>query len=332
MIDTPRRCTAAACARRRALIGALVGALPGAWISRAGGSARGDGLAAGAPAGQSAPGTARGASAAGPTSAAGAAPNGPGPAQPSGHPPAYPSAYPSAQSSAHPSAHPPAYAPTYPAHPGYAAATMPLPLAVDDLPQRLDHYLPAGGPLERHTARPGAWYTAVYVPRLPPPHLWPLQLWLWQRDAAHGLRISALDGWPPSRASVVVPLATSTEVTARGRPLSTTVPFVLPAASHAEGVFLLIEQWSRHGERPPALWLQARAAEPAVLPLRERETAWWQGAEPPPAAPAAPAAPAEPPPGPLRSPRALAVVELPILRLTSPAPRPAPVFEPWWER
>jgi hypothetical protein len=221
---------------------------------------------------------------------------------------------------------------------------MPLPLAIDDLPQRLDHYLPAGGPLERHTARPGAWYTAVYVPRLPPPHSWPLQLWIWQRDAAHGLRISALDGWPPSRASVAVPLALSSDLTARGRPLSTTVPFVLPAASHAEGVFLLIEQWSRHGERPPALWLQARPAEPAVLPLREREAAWWQGADhapptpsassPPsaPSVPSAPSTPAEPPPGALRSPRALARVELPILRLTSPAPRPVPVFEPWWER
>lgn len=327
MIDTPRTCATAAGARRRALIGALIGALPGAWLSSAGGSARGEAIASGAPASPAAPGPARG------LSAAGAAPTAPGAAPPSGHPSTYPHAHPPAYPPSHPPAyppaHPPAYAPTYPVPPGYAAATMPLPLAVDDLPQRLDHYLPAGGPLERHTARPGAWYTAVYVPRLPPPHLWPLQLWIWQRDAAHGLRISALDGWPPSRASVAVPLALSAEVTARGRPLSISVPFVLPAASHAEGVFLLIEQWSRHGERPPALWLQARPAEPAVLPLRERESAWWQGAEPP---PSAPAAPAEPPPGALRSPRALAVVELPILRLTSPAPRPAPVFEPWWER
>ena len=204
----------------------------------------------------------------------------------------------------------------------------PLPLLVaDDAPLLLEHSTPAGGPLERHTARPGAWYSAVFVPLLT---RWPVELWIWQRTRAHQLRVFALDGWPATAASVVVALPLRAETTPRGRPLSHSAPFVLPAATRADGVFLLIEQWSLAGDRPHPLWLQARAGSTWSAPGTARgDSPWWAAREElgPPSQPMPGA-----PPSALLSRASGGVIEIPILKLMTPMPRPAPQFEPWWER
>jgi hypothetical protein len=246
--------------------------------------------------------------------------------------------------------------PTYPTYPGpypaplpltpgfyagpmpqYATPGAPLILGVDDAPQRIDNYFAAGGPLERHTGRPGAWYVIVFVPAAHGP----VQLWAWQRTRAHLLRVTAIDGWPAHAARHVVSLPLYATTTSSGRPLAYSVPFALPPHSRAEGVFLLVEQWSRVGDRPAAVWMQTRSAQPWTdVPVRGG-TAWWQATEAAPPAPrdplgrplAPPTTNAMPPPSPLLAPRgAAAVIELPFMQLTTPAPRIAPTFDPWWER
>lgn len=230
----------------------------------------------------------------------------------------------------------PAY-PSYPvapaqlgyAPPGLAAhAGAPLWLPVDDVPQRLDNYLPAGGPLERLTGRPGAWYGVVFVPLT---SRWPVQLWAWQRSRSHQLRVTALDAWPPWAVQVALPLPLRNDVTARGRPLVLTAPFVLPPASSADGVFLLIEQWSMVGDRPAPVWLQARVGYAPVVYDRGRgDAAWWASND---GAPGVARPLPGAPPGPLLAPRTdNGVIELPIVRLVTPMSRPAPQFDPWWER
>jgi hypothetical protein len=209
----------------------------------------------------------------------------------------------------------------------YAPAPVPL-LVADDAPLLLEHSTPAGGPLERHTARPGAWYGAVFVSMLT---RWPVELWIWQRTRSHQLRVFALDGWPAAAASVVVALPLRNETTARGRPLIHSAPFVLPAATRADGMFLLIEQWSLAGDRPHPVWLQARVGATWSQPGAARgDSPWWAAREEagPPSQPIPGA-----PPGALLAPRSSGgVIEIPILKLTTPMPRPVPQFEPWWER
>lgn len=228
----------------------------------------------------------------------------------------------------------PAWTPRGPAESTLPAAA--LLLEADDAPQRIDHYRAAGGPLERHTGRPGAWYAAVFVPM---PARAPLQLWAWQRNRMHLLRVAALDDWPPAMAQTAVSLPLIASATASGRTVLRSAAFALPAASTAEGAYLLIEQWSAVGERPAPIWLQVRSAQlPYGAEHRRGDGAWWSPSidmptsTPHAAQPARSPAPILPPPSPLLAPRdAATVIELPFLRAAAP-PRPSPTFVPWWER
>lgn len=246
---------------------------------------------------------------------------------PGGYPsPQFPPAYP-------PGAYPPAYPPGYPAPAprgyGWDPYLWEPPqvdgfdvVFVDEAPLGLTYAQPAGGPLQRFTARPGAWYTVVFVPMVP---RWPLQVWLWQRVRTHELRVLALDAspWGPVSVAVPVPLRVSA---AGGRPVLQTPPLALPPSSSADGVYLLLEQWSVAGDRPGPLWVQARsriAREPAPTP-------WWASRSDPPAAGGAgPLAP-ESRASPLQTPRVVNnLLELPIQHRTG---GPLGPRDPWMER
>lgn len=174
-------------------------------------------------------------------------------------------------------------------------------LYVDDLPLPLAYYVPAGGPLRRHMARPGAWYAAVFVPLMPG---LPVQLWFWQRIRTHELRVFALDAPPGASPSVAVPVPLAV---AGGRPVLHSAPLVLPANSSADGVFVLLEQWSVAGDRPDAVAVQARSR---VL-FDDDAVPWWSTRPEP--APHAPLSVV--PPSPLNAPRSVErLLELPIYR------------------
>lgn len=180
-------------------------------------------------------------------------------------------------------------------------------LLPDDAPLALSRYVPAGGPAQRHTSRPGAWYTAVFLPMLPG---WPVQVWITRRARTHELRVIALDASPSGAASVAVPVPLRTAPGARRAALAT-APIMLPATSRADGVFLLIEQWSPAGDRPAPLWVQARTR----IHRDDEQVPWWQPLPAPDEGSHAGRLAPNPPASPLSAPRhGTDVVELPILR------------------
>lgn len=112
-----------------------------------------------------------------------------------------------------------------------------------------------GGPLQRFASRPGAWYTVAFLPLRAQ---MPVQAWLWHRRTTHDVRVTALNAAPWSQPTVSVPIAVRT-ISSAGRPIFVSTPFALPANTSADGVFLLIEQWSPGGVAPGPLWLRVRS-------------------------------------------------------------------------
>ena len=167
-------------------------------------------------------------------------------------------------------------------------------LAPQGRAQLLRYFTPAGGPLERHAARPGAWYALLYLPMAPQ---WPMELLLWPAQRRHEMLLFALDAAPDEAPTVVHPLPLALESERSGRPTLWVSRFMLPASSSASAIFVLIEQWRIVGDEPAPLWVQWRA-QPATP---RTATPWWD-------AQASREAGATPPPSPLtqelRGPRA----------------------------
>jgi hypothetical protein len=134
--------------------------------------------------------------------------------------------------------------------------------------QMLWNFAPAGGPLDRHTSRPGAWYALLYLPLAP---LWPMQLLLWPPQSRHELRLFALDQAPDASPSVLDPLPLEVEVGRGGKALVRFSRFMLPAQSSARSVFVLIEQWNPEGARPEPLWVKLLS----LRASRRRVEPWW---------------------------------------------------------
>jgi hypothetical protein len=184
------------------------------------------------------------------------------------------------------------------------------------------HYRPAGGPLDRHMSRPGAWYVPVFVPLAAG---WPVQLWIWQRARTHEVRLLALDAAPANKPTATAPLPLL-----RGRGAArapwVSAPFAIAPSADGDGAFVLIEQWSPSGERPGPIWIQVRSR----LIQEPAGTAWWSTR--------AETSPEElaptPPPSPLQEPRGAlrAVVELPFKRRFGVMPSFMPWADPWGTR
>jgi hypothetical protein len=113
----------------------------------------------------------------------------------------------------------------------------------------------AGGPVQRFAARPGAWYAVVFLPLQAQV---PVQAWLWHRRRTHEVRVTALNAAPWSQPTISVPIAVRA-VSSAGGAVFVSSPFALPATTSADGVFLLIEQWSASGTAPGPLWVQIRS-------------------------------------------------------------------------
>ena len=126
-------------------------------------------------------------------------------------------------------------------------------------------YHGAGGALDRHMGRPGAWYALLFVPLAP---RLPVELVLWPQQRRHTLRLTALDLPPDHVPSVAVPLPLQAgDHGAKSRPATQLTRFMLPATSAADGVYLLLEQWRTDGAPPPPLWLRVQLGV-ARAPLR----------------------------------------------------------------
>jgi hypothetical protein len=189
-----------------------------------------------------------------------------------------------------------------------------LQLRPDNVPVLLQRYTPAGGPLQRFTSRPGAWYVALF---LAAPPQWPVEFMVMPRHADHELTVFALDTDAAGEVNSVTRLPMSYQ-RAKHRGVGMYVgDFVLPAGDSVGGVVLLLEQWSPSGQVPQPIWVNAHLA--FGHPSTANDNPWWS--LPPAAKGHEHAAPAlEEPPSPLRSQgQPGAAYEIP-LRQTPPSP------------
>ena len=134
--------------------------------------------------------------------------------------------------------------------------------------QVLRRFVPAGGPLQRHASRPGAWYALLELPVAPG---WPMQLLMWPDERHHEIRLFALDSAPDEAPTVVAPLPLELERGRGGRNHAQVSHFMLPAGSTARTIFVLVEQWRIDGEAPAPLRVQLLARR-ALAPV---EAPWW---------------------------------------------------------
>lgn len=136
---------------------------------------------------------------------------------------------------------------------GGAAASSNGPPAImvfpDDPPLDVSFFFPAGGPLERFTGRPGAWY-AVY--RLPLHPGLPYNLVLEHSGDPGRIKLFALDDHPFERASVKseIPLRRMETWAGSQRPTYITT-IALPRDSAVYGIYLLVEWIPAAGEETP---------------------------------------------------------------------------------
>jgi hypothetical protein len=148
-----------------------------------------------------------------------------------------------------------------------------VPLVPEARALRLNRFTPAAGPLERHAARPGAWYALLALPVAPQ---WPMQLLLWSSKRGHEVRALAMDAAPGDAPGVVHELPLTSEASRSGGAPRLSARFMLPAASTAPEIFVLVEQWRSDFAPPAPLWVQLlaqRAAQPTQTP-------WWLTREP----------------------------------------------------
>jgi len=175
-------------------------------------------------------------------------------------------------------------------------------LTPDGGPQLLRRFTPAGSALQRHAARPGAWYALLVLPMAP---AWPVDLRLWPAGRSHEVHLSALDAAPSESPNVVHALPLDLERATDGRAARWSSRFMLPAGSTAPLIFVLVEQWRMAGDAPPVLWVQVLAGRVA----QRSGAPWWDARSDRPAD-------TLPPPSPLtQQQRITAVHEVPIYEL-----------------
>lgn len=147
----------------------------------------------------------------------------------------------------------------------------------DDFPADVSFFFPAGGPLERFTSRPGAWY-AIYRTPLYPGR--PYDLILEHSGDPTRIKIFALDNHPFERVSVKAELH---PVKAEGRRHSSGTAYVatiaLPRDSAVYGVYLLMEWNPPPGENKPLpVSLQVLSVETRPR-MGQGRTWWWPWAD-----------------------------------------------------
>ncbi len=161
--------------------------------------------------------------------------------------------------------------------PAQAAFAGPPAVAVyaDDFPLDVAFFFPAGGPLERFTGRPGAWY-ALYRLSLDPGS--PYDLILTHRGDPGRMRVYALDNHPFGRVSVKAELARQKAEGWHDHEGTRYVATIaLPRDAAVAGIYLLLE-WSpppgRDRPLPVSLQLLSMEAQPWTGQERSWEGPW----------------------------------------------------------
>ncbi len=146
-----------------------------------------------------------------------------------------------------------------------------IPVYADDYPLDVAFFFASGGPLERFTGRPGAWY-AVYRMSLDPGR--PYELIRAHHGDPGRMRVYALDNHPFGRVSVKTELGMRKADgwrDPRGTPYIATI--ALPRDAAVRGIYLLLEWSPPPGrDRPLPVSLQLLSAD--AQPWADRGRSW----------------------------------------------------------
>lgn len=147
-----------------------------------------------------------------------------------------------------------------------------IPLFPDDFPSNVPFFFPSGGPLERFTGKPGAWY-ALYRAAMYPGR--PYDLLLWHPGDPDRLKIFALDGHPFGPVSVRQEIRLR-RIDGRHSPGGLYTALVqIPRDSAEYGIYLLLEWFPPAGRiRPLQADLQILSADRA--PPWGGLRPWWR--------------------------------------------------------
>jgi hypothetical protein len=159
---------------------------------------------------------------------------------------------------------------------GGAAASFNGPPAItifpDDPPVDVSFFFPAGGPLERFTGRPGAWY-AIYRTSMYPGR--PYDLILQHSGDPGRMKLFALDNHPFERVSVKSELPLRKIEVWLGSQASAYVSTVmLPRDASASGIYLLLEWAPPLGhDKPLPVTILMLSVDPR--PQMRQVLTWW---------------------------------------------------------
>lgn len=147
----------------------------------------------------------------------------------------------------------------------------------EEPPTRVTFYFSAGGPLERFTSKPDAWY-ALY--RLPLNLNQPYAVLLTYEEQPERIRVFALDRSPFNTVSMKYELRmanTDWEPFYRQGTRSYESVISLPVDSAVPGVYLLVEWTPPPGltPKPPSLLFQVLTANNAYMERRRPHKSWW---------------------------------------------------------
>jgi len=150
---------------------------------------------------------------------------------------------------------------------GGAAASFNGPPAItvfpDDYPVDVSFFFPAGGPLERFTGRPGAWYAIYRTPMYPGR---PYDLILEHEGDPGRMNIFALDNHPFDKVSVKSNLTLrKIDGWAGSSDSAYAVTIMLPRDASVYGIYLLLEWMPPPGkDRPLPVSMQLLSSDPRL--------------------------------------------------------------------
>ncbi|MBI5906254.1 MAG: hypothetical protein HZB86_12045 [Deltaproteobacteria bacterium] len=142
----------------------------------------------------------------------------------------------------------------------------------DEYPTDVAFFFPAGGPLERFTARPGAWYAVYRTPMYPGR---PYDLLVGHSGDPARLKVFALDNHPFGKVSVKQELRLRKYESGNGAESIYGGTISIPRDSAVYGLYLLFEWNPPPGDdRPLPVELQLLTADRG--PVWGRSRPWWR--------------------------------------------------------
>jgi hypothetical protein len=150
-------------------------------------------------------------------------------------------------------------------------------LGPEEPPARVTFYFPAGGPLERFTSKPDAWYSLY---RLPLYLNQPYAILLSHEEEAERIRVFALDRSPFDMPSMKYELRMARldwQPFDRQNVHGYESIVSLPPDSAVPGIYLLVE-WTpspKPNAKPPSLLLQVLTVNSSYMDRRRPHRSWW---------------------------------------------------------